>query len=111
MIDIHGCKDVKQYDCSLWSNNYDTCDKEIIKIFENNFNNVNLSVDNGSEYSGGQVARQCSLVTNAFQIEIKRKIRSLELENYYLLKAFINSASKSIYETYDYPMKLTKIKK
>ena len=111
VIDIHGCTNVKQYDCSLWSNNYNTCDREIIRIFKNNFNSVGLSVDNGSEYLGGQVTRQCSLITNAFQIEIKKKIRTLKLENYYLLKSFIDSMAKSIYETYDYSMKLEKVRR
>ncbi len=110
IIDIHGCTNNKKYDCSIWSNDYDTCESQIIKTFQNNFNCYNLSVDNGSEYLGGQVTRQCSLITNAFQIEIKRKIRTLELENYYLLKSFIDSMEKSIYETYDYSMKLDKVR-
>ena len=111
VIDLHGCMDAKQYDCSLWSNNYNTCNREIIRTFENNFNRFNLSVDNGSEYLGGQVTRQCSLLTNAFQIEIKKKIRTLKLENYYLLKSFIDSMEKSIYETYNYSMKLEKVRR
>ena len=111
VIDLHGCMDIKQYDCSLWSNNYNTCEQEIIKIFKNNFNSYNLSADNGNEFLGGQVTRQCSLITNAFQIEIKRKIRTLKLENYYLLKSFIDSFEKSIYETYDYSIKLEKVRR
>lgn len=110
IIDIHGCSNNKKYDCSIWSDNYDTCELSIIKIFENNFNCYNLSIDSGSEYLGGQVTRQCSLITNAFQLEIKRKIRTLELENYYLLKSFIDSMEKSIYKTYDYSMKLDKVR-
>lgn len=109
IIDIHGCNDNKKCDCSIWSNDYDTCKSSIIKIFENNFNYYNLSIDSGSEYLGGQVTRQCSLITNAFQLEIKRKIRTLKLENYHLLKAFIDSMEKSIYETCDYSMKLEKV--
>ena len=111
VIDLHGCMNTKQYDCSLWSNNYNTCDQEIIRIFMNNFNSVNLSADNGSEYLGGQVTRQCSLTTNAFQLEVKKKIRTLKLENYYLLKSFIDTMEKSIYETYDYSTKLEKVKR
>lgn len=111
VIDIHGCVNNKKYDCSLWSDNYDACEQAIIKIFETNISNCDLSVDNGSEYLGGQVTRQCSLITNAFQIEIKRKIRTLKLENYYLLKSFIDSMEKSIYQTYDYSMKLEKIRR
>ncbi len=110
VIDIHGCTDSRQYDCSIWSNEYGTCEAQIVKIFEDNLCYYNLSVDNGSEYLGGQVTRQCSLITNAFQIEIKRKIRTLELENYYLLKSFINAMEKSIYETYDYSRKLDKVR-
>lgn len=110
IIDIHGCSNNKKYDCSIWSDNYGTCKLPIIKIFENNFSCYNLSIDSGSEYLGGQVTRQCSLITNAFQLEIKRKIRTLELENYYLLKSFIDSMEKSIYETYDYSIKLDKVR-
>lgn len=111
VIDIHGCINNKKYDCSLWSNNYNTCDSNVIKIFENNFGCHNLSVDNGSEYLGGQVTRQCALITNSFQLEIKRKIRTLKLENYYLLKSFIDSMEESIYKTYDYSMKLEKVRR
>lgn len=111
MIDIHGCLNNKKYDCSLWHNNYNTCELQIVKIFEKNFNYYDLTIDSGTEYLGGQVTRQCSLITNSFQIEIKRKIRSLKLENYYLLKQFIDSMQKSIYETYDYSMKLEKVRR
>lgn len=110
VIDVHGCTDNKKYDCSLWHDNYATCKSEIIKIFETNLSNADLSVDNGSEYLGGQVTRQSALLTNAFQIEIKRKIRTLELENYYLLKSFIDATEKSIYETYD-SIKLEKVRR
>lgn len=102
VIDVHGCTDSKQYDCSLWSDNYNTCKWQIIKFFEDSFRYYNLSFDNGSEYLGGQVTRQCSLITDCFQLEIKRKIRSLRLENYYLLKIFIDSMEHSINETYKY---------
>lgn len=100
VIDLHGCKNSKNADCSLWHNRYNTCDYNIIKIFEENFKIFNLSSDNGQEYLGGQVTRQCANFTNAFQLEIKRKIRSLELKNFYLLKSFIDSMEKSIYEIY-----------
>lgn len=110
VIDIHGCVNSKKYDCSLWHDDYNTCDPLIVKIFENNFNTNNLTIDNGSEYAGGQVTRQCALVTNSFQMEIKRKIRTLKLENYYLLKSFIDSMKTSIYETYDYSIKLEKVR-
>ena len=111
VVDIHGCTNKKQYDCSLWNDNYKTCDNNIIEIFNNNFSNFNFLVDNGSEYLGGQVTRQCSLVTNAFQIEVKRKIRSLKLEDYYLLKSFLDSMENSIYESYNYLNELKKMRK
>ena len=111
VIDLHGCANNKICDCSIWSNNYKTCDQEIIKMFECNFNNSNLSIDDGNEYLGGQVTRQCSLITNAFQIEIKRAIRTLKLENYNLLKSFIYSMQKSIYNTYDCSIKLEKVRR
>lgn len=108
VIDIHGCRNIRQYDCSIWSDNYNTCEPQIIKIFQNSLNYFDLSVDNGSEYLGGQVTRQCSLIKNAFQIEIKKKIRTLKIENYYLLKSFIDSMEQSIYEIYNYYIKLEK---
>ena len=111
MIDIHGCGNSKKYDCSLWHDDYNTCESKVIKIFENNFNYHDLTIDNGTEYLGGQVTWQCALITNSFQLEIKRKIRTLKLKNYYLLKSFIDSMEKSIYKTYDYSMKLEKIRR
>ena len=80
------------------------------RTFENNFSSLGLTVDMGSEYLGGQVTRQTSLVTDAIQIEVKRKIRSLKKENYQLLKAFIDAMEKSIYDVYDYSIKNQKIK-
>lgn len=41
VIDIHGCVNNKQYDCSIWSDDYNTCEQTIIKIFETNFGNYN----------------------------------------------------------------------
>lgn len=111
VIDIHGCADSKKYDCSLWHDDYSTCETQVVKIFENNFNYYDLTIDNGTEYLGGQVTRQCALITNSFQLEIKRKIRTLNMENYYLLKSFVDSMEESIYETYDYSMKLEKVKR
>lgn len=70
-----------------------------------------VRVYNENEYFGGKVIRQRSLIPNVFQIEIKKKIRTLKLENYYLLKTFIDSIEKSIYETYDYSMKLEKVRR
>lgn len=111
MVDIHGCINSKNCDCSFWHDNYNTCKSDVIKIFENNFNCYNFIIDNGTEYLGGQITRQCALITNSFQIEIKRKIRTLKQDNYYLLKAFIDSMEKSIYETYDYSMRLEKVRR
>lgn len=110
VIDLHGCSDERLYDCSLWTDNYKTCSQEMVKTFENNFSSLGLTVDMGSEYLGGQVTRQTSLVTDAIQIEVKRKIRSLKKENYQLLKAFIDAMEKSIYDVYDYSIKNQKIK-
>ena len=110
VIDVHGCTDTKKCDCSIWSDCYKTSDVNIIKIFESNFNYCGLSVDNGSEYLGGQVTRQSSLITNAFQLEVKRRIRTLKLDNYYLLKSFIDSMEKSIYEVYEYSMEKEKLR-
>ena len=78
---------------------------------ESQVKSFDLLIDNGNEYLKGQVTRQCSLVTNAFQIELKKKIRTLRLKNYYLLKSFIYSMEKSIYETYDFSMKLEKVRR
>lgn len=111
VIDLHGSTNSRLYDLSIWSDNCNTCDRNIIKTFSNTFKNYGLSVDNGSEYLGGQVTRQSSLITNAFQLEIKRRVRTLKLENYYLLKSFIDSIEKSIYETYDYSIKLEKVRR
>lgn len=111
VMDIHGCNDNKKYDCSIWSDNYQTCDREIIRMFINNFNAGSLNADKGTEYLGGQVTRQSALLTNAFQIEIKRKIRSLKQENFYYLQFFLESMEKSIYETYDYSMKLERLRR
>lgn len=111
MIDLHGCVNGRNYDCSFWHDNYATCDLDIIKIFEKNLSYYNFTIDNGNEYLGGQVTRQCALITNSFQIEIKRKIRSLMPEAFPLLKSFIDSMEKSIYETYDYSMKLEKVRR
>jgi len=80
-------------------------------MFKYNFISSNLSIDDENEYLGGQVTRQCSLITNAFQIEVKRTIRTLKLENYNLLKSFIYSMQKSIYNTYDYSIKLEKVRR
>lgn len=106
IIDIHGCVTSEQYDCSLWHHDYRTCDRQIVKIFEGCLARHQLTVDDGSLYLGGQVTRQASLVTNAFQVELNRKIRTLKLKNYYLLKAFIDSMSEAIHETCDYSMKM-----
>ena len=103
VIDLHGCCD-RDYDCSIWSNHYKTCDSNIIKMFERNFMKHNLSFDNGSDYLGGQVTRQCSFITSSFQMEIRRTIRSLKKENYYLLDSFICSMEESIYDTYNYSL-------
>lgn len=108
VIDLHGCTNSKKYDCSLWHDNYKNCNIEIVKIFEDNFVVNGITVDHGREYLGGQVTRQCSLITDAFQLEIKRKIRSLKIENVDLLISFINSMSDSIEKTSTFVKKLQK---
>ncbi len=108
VIDFHGNNKRKTYDCSMWSDNYSTCSKDIINIFFKNFLYNNFSVDNGTEYLGGQVTRQISKITNAFQLEVERRLRTVKLESCYLLKIFLNSMEKSINETYEYYLKLKK---
>ena len=46
-----------------------------------------------------------------FHITNKQYIQSKKLENYYLLNSFIDSMEESIYETYDYSMKLEKVRR
>ncbi len=107
VVDLHGCSDTKKYDCSLWRDENHPCDRKIIQIFEKNFMSQNLSFDLGSEYLGGQVTRQSAQLTYAFQLEVKRKIRTLTLENQNLY-AFLESMEQSLYETYEYALKLEK---
>lgn len=108
VIDLHGCINSKKYDCSLWHHN--TCDPYIVKMFKTNLKDHHLSVDDGSEYLGGQVTRQASLMTNAFQLEVKRRIRTLEEDND-LLQSFIDSMEKSIDEIYEYSLQFKKVNK
>lgn len=110
VIDLHGCKDNKVYDCSIWSDNFKTCNKELVDLFSNSFSKYDLTVDNGSEYKGGQVTRQCALLTNSFQLEIKRKIRSLNEEDYKYLLSFLESMEESIYKISSFKKSL-KLKK
>ncbi len=110
VIDLHGCSDIKKYDCSLWHDHNHPCDRKILQIFEKNFSIQNLSFDLGSEYLGGQVTRQSALLTHAFQLEVKRKIRTLSLENQNLY-AFLESMEDSLYETYEYALKLEKARR
>ncbi len=100
VIDIHGCKNKRLYDISMFTDNYKTCHQRIVNIFAKELRQNNLSVDDtGSEYLSGQVTRQCSLVTNAIQMEIKRKCRSLKEEDLIYLSAFIDSMEEAIKET------------
>ena len=103
---MHGCNNGRLADCSIWTDHFNTCERGIIEIFEKKFIQKNLSLDYGREFLGGQVTRQSTLLTNAFQLEIKRKIRSLKLENYYLLESFLNSMEESIYDSSEYCRKL-----
>lgn len=97
VIDIHGCGDHKQVDCSIWSNQYQTCPYSLISILHKHLKQANFSTDDGQEYLGGQVTRQSSLLTNAFQIEIKRKIRTTE-KDIFLLDAYIKAMVTAITE-------------
>lgn len=99
IIDMHGCKNKRLYDCNIWSDREQLCDKGIVTIFANNFNNFGLSAGLDNNFRGGQVTRQAGLVTNAFQLEIKRRIRSIKEDNWNLLNAFLLSMERSISET------------
>lgn len=110
MVDLHGCSNAWPHDLSMWSDNYGTCDEEIIKLFASNFSMQGLSFDSGEGCLGGQVTRQAALITNAFQLEVKRTVRSLEEQNYASLKSFLDAVEKSIYETYDYSRKLERVR-
>ena len=96
---MHGCKNKRIYDCNIWSDREQLCDKGIVTIFANNFNNFGLSAGLDNNFRGGQVTRQAGLVTNAFQLEIKRRIRSIKEDNWNLLNAFLLSMERSISET------------
>lgn len=106
IIDLHGCRNNRKCDCSIWSDDTKLCDNNLINIFEDQFKEHTLSVDRGSEFMGGQVTRQCGMLTNAFQLEVKRKLRSFEKEDSILLKAFTLAMEQAIidsnnhYETY-----------
>lgn len=106
VIDMHGCTDAKKCDLSIWSDNFKTCNKEIINTFEDNLKKYDITLDLGSEYLGGQVTRQCSFITNAIQMEIKKRIRSTKLENYYILKSFIDYMESTINEINEYSIKM-----
>lgn len=110
VIDLHGFKYRKKAACSIWTDDNNPCDPVITSIFFKNFKLQNFSYDQGSEYLGGQVTRQSALITQAFQLEIKRSIRSLKLENLHLLKQFILAMQQSISETYEYSRRLEKIR-
>jgi len=102
IIDLHGCRNSRKYDCSIWSDDTKLCDNQILTIFENHLEKNSFSVDRGREFLGGQVTRQCGLLTNAFQLEVKRRIRSLNEEDIPLLEAFLHSMEQAIMETNHY---------
>jgi len=92
VIDIHGCKNNRLYDVSMFLDNHQPWDKKIVNLFARELQQNNLSVDDtGSEFLEGQVTRQCAQITNAIQMEIKRKCRSLKREDYPYLTAFVKS--------------------
>lgn len=80
VIDLHGCKDSRPYDCSIGSHHFKTCEKEIIDIFSSCLRKYGLSVDEDSQiFSGGQVTRQVGKTnSNAIQLEIRREYRTFK---------------------------------
>lgn len=106
VVDIHGASNRKISDASMWSDN---CLLDILRIFEYNFNSNGLSTDFGLEYLGGQVTRQSGLITNAFQLELKRRIRSLD--NVLALESLLNSMEESIYEVCDYSRNFERVRR
>lgn len=99
VIDLHGCNDTHNVDCSIWSDAFKTCDSNIISLFENEFIKRHLSCDKyGNEYFGGQVTRQVAKITNVFQLEVKRYIRSLKRDNRDNLYNFIEAMESSIHK-------------
>lgn len=107
VIDLHGCSNKRLYDASIWTNYFATCQKEIVQIFGNYFLANNFTVDMlGQEFQGGQVTRQCGLITNAFQLELRRDLRTIEDES--TLARVIETFYSSINETYEYTLKLEK---
>lgn len=106
VIDLHGCKDERIADCSFWSDNYSTCSKDILEIFQRNLSDKGLSYDDGSEFLGGQVTRQVSKITNAVQLEVRKRVRNLKRENVEYLEAFIKTLEKSIYDIYNFQLSI-----
>lgn len=102
IIDLHGCRNIRKCDCSIWSDDAKLCDNHLLDIFQNQLEKHSLSVDRGSEFLGGQVTRQCGMLTNAFQLEVKKKIRSIKKENYSLLEAFTTSIEQAIIDSNNY---------
>ncbi len=111
VIDLHGCRNSRKCDCSIWSRDTKPCDNQILTIFENQLEKHSLSVDMGSEFLGGQVTRQCSKITNAFQLEVKKRIRSLKEEDILLLEAFTVSMEQAIMDSNHYYKAYQKRKK
>lgn len=102
IIDLHGCRNIRKCDCSIWSDDAKLCDNHLLDIFQNQLEKHSLSVDRGSEFLGEQVTRQCGMLTNAFQLEVKKKIRSIKKENYSLLEAFTTSIEQAIIDSNNY---------
>ena len=101
VIDLHGCSDKRNFDCSIWSDNFKTCDPNIISLFNEKFAECNISCDvNGTEYLGGQVTRQVARLTNVFQLEVKKSYRSLDKDDRNNLYNFIEAMQDSINEVY-----------
>lgn len=98
LIDLHGCTNDKKYDCNIWSDNFSSCNSDIINIFKESYQNYNLTCNSSSEFLGGQVTRQTMKYSNAFQLEVKKKFRDLnDAEN---LEYFIQGTETAINKVY-----------
>lgn len=110
VIDLHGCRNERKCDCSIWSDNLTLCDNHIVDIFQNQLEAHSLSVDRGSEFLGGQVTRQAGFLTNAFQLEIKKNLRSMKEENYPLLESFLTAMKQAIMDSNQHDLSYQKRK-
>lgn len=103
VIDLHGCSNMHEFDCGIWTDNFKTCNFEIASLLSEKLEQKNFICDvKGKEYLGGQVTRQVGLLTNGLQLEVKRYIRSLKKENMQELYKFIDGMCSAIHEINGY---------